>query len=790
MRAKLSSSPPSAAPTGDPGAAVTQSPAPDALASGNVTADAAPPRATAPRTPLPAPKRAPAWSVPRPGALPARPVTSPAVVAPAPAPTPVSAVVAAPAQTPASEPATPAKTPDRADAPPEARHPASDQPATMAPRAGRPRERTETVKRDSVHPAIVFDDDERSAPKPGRLPSDFQALAEAAASVPLDPAPDSLPPPKTLSSVPPAELPVVGVFGDYEVFGRLAFGGMAEIFLARQMSSSGSQRNVVIKRILPHVADDDLFVQMFLDEARLAIQLSHPNICHIYEFGRQDNSYFMAMEWVNGVPLGKLISRTRSEGGIPVAVTVKIISHIAEALHYAHRARDERGRPLGIVHRDVSPANIMVSYEAGVKLLDFGVAKAASQGTKTVAGTVKGKFAYMSPQHCMGQEIDARADIFSLGVCLYEALTSKKLYHRPNEYETMQAIVDGPVPSPREVRPDLPIVLDAIVQKALAKKPEDRYQTAGELQSALEHYLQDSREVVGATRVSEYLDSLYHTEIRRGPQVDASISTGLSRVRIRPADGAVESAGAAPQRDFEITMDVPGASRPPPPRKPNTAILAVAAVALLALVGGGAWAFGVAGRPTATPRAPLAPAMPATRIPASPPPPEMPPPVAPQALAGPNAPAGPATGAVSVHSTPAGALVEVDGAAVPGITPLDLRDLAVGPHALRVTHAGFDVWAGQFLVAAGDLTSVDAPLVARRHAPTGPPATLSITTRPWSKVYVGSTLLGTTPIGQATVPSGTLRLRLVDRDGVTHTHVLQVAPGGNARVSLDFTTSP
>jgi serine/threonine-protein kinase len=728
-------------------------------------------------------------------------VAPPAVVEPSPvaaalavdepSPTPAAPAVVESSPAAATPPAiesSPAGAPTQAFAKRALASPSSDrtQPATLAPRLGKGGARGETVKRESVRPAIVIDEEQSSAPKPGRLPRDLEALVAEAAAIPLPEGllEDDAPRSKAASSAPPSELPVVGVFGDYEVYGRLAFGGMAEIFLARQMSSSGSQRNVVIKRILPHVAEEDLFVQMFLDEARLAIQLSHPNICHIYEFGRQDNSYFMAMEWVNGVPLGKLISRTRQAGGIPIAITVKIISHIAEALHYAHRARDERGRPLGIVHRDVSPANIMVSYEAGVKLLDFGVAKAASQGTKTVAGTVKGKFAYMSPQHCMGQEIDARADIFSLGVCLYEALTGKKLYHRPNEYETMQAIVDGPVPSARDARPDLPDVLDTIVKKALAKKPEDRYQSAGEMQSALEHYLQDSREVVGASRVQEYLDELYHTEIRRGPQVDASISTGLSRVRVRPLEGADGGqAGAATNKDFEVTLDVPGASSQPPPKKTLPIAAIAGAVAVLALVGGGAWAFGVTGRSPAQPAAPRthAPEVPTRPIVEARNAADTPPP--------PVVPVAAATGALAVQSVPSGGQVEVDGVAVPGTTPIALPAVAAGAHAVRVTRAGFDPWTGEVVIAAGAVATLDAALVARRRAPTAPPATLSINTRPWSKVYVGSTLIGTTPIGRATIPSGTIRLRIVDRDGVTHMHPLDVAPGGSAHVSLDFTGS-
>ncbi|MCZ7681312.1 MAG: serine/threonine protein kinase [Sandaracinaceae bacterium] len=314
---------------------------------------------------------------------------------------------------------------------------------------------------------------------------------------------------------PPAaqKLPAICTYGRYEVLGRIAFGGMAEIFLGRETTAVGASRYLVIKRILPHVADDDQFVQMFLDEARLAIQLNHPNICHIYEFGELESSYFIAMEWVNGVPLGKLIRKARLLGGIPPELGVRIIAQISEALHYAHRAKDALGRPLGIVHRDVSPHNVMVAYDGQVKLLDFGIAKASSHASKTEAGVVKGKFSYMAPEQCLGKPIDARADVFALGICLYEVLTGQALYHKENEYETMRAVIHDDAPSIRETRTDLPEALDGIVQRALKKKAEDRFQTAGELQMALERWLADAKKVVNAASIGELMEELYEEQI-------------------------------------------------------------------------------------------------------------------------------------------------------------------------------------------------------------------------------------------------------------------------------------
>ena len=188
----------------------------------------------------------------------------------------------------------------------------------------------------------------------------------------------------------------------------------------------------------------------------------------MYSFGEEEGTYYIAMEWVNGKPLSKIIRNAREHGGLPIPVALKIIAQVADALDYAHRACDAKGEPLGIVHRDVSPQNIMVSYDGAVKLLDFGIAKASSHSTRTEAGVIKGKFAYMSPQQCVGEPIDGRADVFALGVCLFEALTGKNPFRRKTEFETMTMIVGDPTPSARERRPELSEEIEAIIQKAVS----------------------------------------------------------------------------------------------------------------------------------------------------------------------------------------------------------------------------------------------------------------------------------------------------------------------------------
>lgn len=315
--------------------------------------------------------------------------------------------------------------------------------------------------------------------------------------------------------------PRIGRLGRYDVLGRLAIGGMAEILLARERSDAGVMRHLVLKRMLPHAARDNAVVDMFVQEAKLAMHLKHPGICAIYEFSREQGRHFMAMEWVHGVSLASLIARAKDQGGIPLPIAIKIIADVADALDYAHRATDPTGHPLGVVHRDVTPDNIMISFDGHVKLLDFGVASVVHQRNRTQAGVLKGKFAYMSPEQYKGIGADARSDVFSLGVCLYETVTSTDLFHRNNEYETVAAIVlDDAVPQPKSVRPDLPQRINDVIVEALAKDPTLRLESAEAMQTRLLAYLAEQKESVPSSRLAEYVQTLFAAEVERGPVYD------------------------------------------------------------------------------------------------------------------------------------------------------------------------------------------------------------------------------------------------------------------------------
>ncbi len=605
----------------------------------------------------------------------------------------------------------------------------------------------------------------------------------------------------------------IGRFGAYQLLGRIAFGGMAEIFLAREGAEGGrGGRFVIVKRVLPHVAADAQFIAMFKDEARLAMQLSHPNICHVYAFGQETSAYFIAMEWVNGMPLSKVIRRARDTGGLSVPIVMKIVAVVAEALDYAHRAADQTtGEPLGIVHRDVSPQNVMVSYDGIVKLLDFGIAKASSHSTRTEAGVVKGKFAYMAPEQCLGEPIDARADVFALGVCLYELLDGKNPFKRQTEFDTMRALVYEEPPALSELHPHIPLELDAIVKRATAKRREDRYQSAADLQLALEQALARTGEIVPTSRVAERMGELFANEIKAGPRLDTRVDVP----RREPHDPAGESDRSlaqvvlppnATERMPIVTDDAARSTLEPEPRRRSLALVASLVLALLLVGGAGVFAAFFTGVVT------LGPPRQDGSGGASAPSRDHGPAIGPAPLAPPAAPAPTTTGTLLVDSTPSGASVALGDRGIVGTTPLEVGRLEAGEWPLHLSLGGYEDWDSSVEVRAGEHTRVTGTLVAiEASAPRAPSregrrdrseraeqperaaaasGELSINTRPWSRVYVGQRLLGTTPIGNVELPAGSVRLRLVDRDGGEHTRTVIIPPDGQAREFFDLSTDP
>jgi eukaryotic-like serine/threonine-protein kinase len=302
----------------------------------------------------------------------------------------------------------------------------------------------------------------------------------------------------------------------YELLERIARGGTAEIFLARRVGEAGFEKRLVIKRVLPQLSEDRAFIEVFLQEARLGAQLSHPNIVQIFDVGRGEDQVFIAMEYVDGRSLLELVVEARRAGvPLPLPVLVKIASQVAEGLHLAHNATDADHHPLAIVHRDVSPSNVLISFSGLVKVTDFGIAKASWAAHTTRAGVVRGKYSYMSPQQCLGHPVDHRTDLFSLGVVLFEITTLRRLFARRSEPETIAALLSGPIPAPSSIIPGYPPVLEEIVMHCLRRDPEERYQTAWSLHTDLERYLRESEQRCTATDVADVMQQIYPAESRR-----------------------------------------------------------------------------------------------------------------------------------------------------------------------------------------------------------------------------------------------------------------------------------
>ena len=358
-------------------------------------------------------------------------------------------------------------------------------------------------------------------------------------------------------------------FGQYEILERIASGGMAELYKAKRTGVEGFQKIVAIKKILPHLADDEEFITMFADEAKLAAQLNHPNIIHIYDLGKiQAGGYFIAMEYVDGRDL-RAIQRSGRELGapLPVPLAVYIASKVASALDYAHRRRDAEGHDLHIVHRDVSPQNILISYEGDIKLCDFGIAKATSKASQTQSGALKGKLQYMSPEQAWAKPIDRRSDLFSLGVVLHELLTGDRLFRGDTDIQVLEKVRSAEVIPPSRMNPEVPKNLDGVVLRCLAKDPEERYANASDLLRDLDSVLYSYTPAPGSADVAIYLHRLQAEETAIA---EARAREAAQAQQAQAASGPDETARRRKSKAVPIrrTGPAPKAAEPPAPALP------------------------------------------------------------------------------------------------------------------------------------------------------------------------------------------------------------------------------
>ncbi|MDP3504637.1 MAG: serine/threonine-protein kinase [Myxococcales bacterium] len=553
-------------------------------------------------------------------------------------------------------------------------------------------------------------------------------------------------------------------YGRYQLLKKLATGGMAQIYLARQLGVQGFEKLLVVKRILPHLAENEDFITMFLDEARIAARLNHPNVVQIFDLGQQDDTFYIAMEYIHGEDVRKVWKQAERQGtAIPIPLICRIIIESCSGLDYAHKKADPGGRPLNIVHRDISPQNILVSFEGGVKVVDFGIAKAADQATVTKSGVLKGKYSYMSPEQAQGKQVDARTDVFALGVVLYELLTGARLFKRANDIQTLNAVTECKIEPPSNVDARLPKDLDAIVMRALAKNRDDRYADAREMQQALEDWVLKNKLPSGSVHLAAFMQDIYaerlareaeegrlaftesHPDQSQSEQVDKATPNRPTKSLRTPTiskQGPATKSGRKELTRAEVGRSGPisranelplGADVKPPPTENSLPtqqgapskgpLVALALVFVVALGLGGYVAF----RPTRS--------------------------------------------HVVITSTPPGASVSVDGKPIDCRTPCTLPSLPSGEHAVELTKAGFAPGTTQISVPSSGEANFEVTLTKEATVqPALVEVSVTITTEPpGASVTIDEAKRGVTPVTVKLPPgaSAALTLELAGHQGVS-----------------------
>jgi serine/threonine protein kinase len=594
--------------------------------------------------------------------------------------------------------------------------------------------------------------------------------------------------------------------GKYQLIRKLATGGMAEVFLAKAAGPMGFEKTLVVKRILPHLAEDPTFVEMFLGEAKLAAQLNHPNIVQIFDFGEADGEYFLAMEYIDGPNLRVLIKRARTAGvQLPTAICARLIAAACEGLAFAHDFSDPAtGEPLGLIHRDISPDNVLVSRQGAVKVVDFGIAKAAGQSHKTQSGVIKGKLAYMPPEQVRARPLDRRVDVYALGVVLYELLTLHKPFDAASDAGTMQAILFEELTPAVQYRPDLSEPMQRILDRALAKDREKRYPDCLALAADLEEFILSVGKPVTAQQIVQLIAQVAPNTDAPMPTPQSGTARGGSGPKpsqtpvhtpapsnagtspgphsAPPAASTLQSADMVAPDDTEpqslptktVPLTVPEAVATteedapvvlPPPRRWPLAVLGAA----LLLVGGGSlwWQTNSTPTPVAPPEI-AQPDPPSTTPPSTAPPtePAATPPSAPIAETAPPSPAPtpPADPPASSPEPPKVAEVtppadpQPPPAEAPKPTPTPIRQPGKTPGTLQVS----------------------------KPKPVGR-GTLAFRVRPFATVFINGKSQGQTPFDPVELPAGTYSVRFVNDDlkkNVTQT--VQLKAGENRVIKLNL----
>ncbi len=624
-------------------------------------------------------------------------------------------------------------------------------------------------------------------------------------------------------------------FGSYTLIKRVARGGMAEVFLARQRGVEGFEREVALKRILPHLVESPEFVDMFVEEARVAARLRHPNIAHIYDFGKVDDSPFIVMEFVEGIDGAKLLDEA-IRSPLPCEHLARIAADVCAGLHHAHSLRGPDGKVLGLVHRDVSPQNVLIGLDGQVKLVDFGIAKAAARVQRTRPGVVRGKFAYMSPEQCQGRELDGRSDVFNLGIILWEWLAGTTAFHRDDPVEAGKDITSGNLTPLREHRPDVPEALDKIVKRALAVDRDQRYPTASAMQLELEAFLRDSHSASNAILLGQFVRARFRGDRSESKVTPAPQPAGRGTVPV----GAVAAAGTQPveraagtqpsTRPRTSTSKGQSKSAVEVDETAETKVVSNPSLLLARKSGERRVVLPTAlvqkARPAAPGRAPWIVAGVLLMV----------------AAAGlavlleqrkRSRPGLPRAASLELRSEPAGARVVVDGVQHSEVTPFVLGRLGAGPHTVALALEGYVGVTRAVDLAAGEVRTLDialapaAPVVTRappvvvtpvgsspapspslqpsmQPPPSPSPATsvgprpqriapqgrgigtLTVNSIPYSEVYLGKRHLGQTPIAELELAPGTYTLRLVHPGLKARSSKVVIAAGKRSKVMVNL----
>ena len=587
-------------------------------------------------------------------------------------------------------------------------------------------------------------------------------------------------------------MPNVQRFGNYFLLKKIATGGMAELYKAKKSGEQGFEKLLAIKLILPHHATNEDFITMFIDEAKVAALLNHQNIVQIYDLGKIEDSYCIVMEYVRGKDLKSVISRgLKTLKRLSIEHACYITSALLGGLSYAHRKKD-RGQDLKIVHRDVSPQNVLISYEGEVKIVDFGIAKAATQSRETKVGLLKGKISYMSPEQARGKPLDMRSDIFSSGIVLYEMLTGKKLFQGDTDLNSLEKVREAKVePLPTELNKSVPKELEAILLKSLALEPTDRYQTASEMDEALQSFMRMSG-YSGGNYLSQYMSELFRDDIEEELREEEAwdhtlVSSILEQDTIASSTLAVHAKPAhkpvpAPENPQ------PAAKAPATPKTPRPdtrelkrgmpAWLKVAALLAVVVSGGAFWlnaretSHAEAAKPQTQATAPVTPpetpapvsspvaqaaATPATEATPAPvavksvenkpaPAPEKPKPAKVQTAT--TRPAAPVKASVSINSEPSGARIFIDGEDTGRSTPATIGDLSPDrPYKVRVALNGYGSYDEVVTPQAGRTSGVRAALAQQFGS-------FTIDAKPWFFVFIDGDNKGTTPLAGIKLAAG------------------------------------